>query len=180
MSRILIPNSKLLPLLLALLAILDCGLAYRWNKHRDDLLWAAEQLQECEDLAQQIELLRMEPTRIEEDARSSESFNQLCESAASSAGIESERIIEIAPRVPRRLENTSYQEQVTLVEIREITLQQLFTFVAMLRTLDAGLHIRTLSLREPPGDTSPEYSEAWNVQMALTTYIYAPKLPNES
>jgi len=141
---------------------------------------AVEQFQESESLAHRIELLRREPVIIGEVARSSESINRLCETAAEAAGVESEQVIEIAPRAPRRLENSSYQEQVTHLELRQFTLRQLFEFVGKLRSLDKGLHIHEVSLREPPGEDTAVDVEYWNVQLALTTYIYTPKLPSET
>ena len=178
MSRRWYRNSSLIVVLFAAIAAADLWLAWTWSSSIADADAAESQLQECQTLATQIENLRAAPVVVEEEARTTASFNRRCESAAATTGLKTDAIVEIVPSVPRRVDDTSYQEQVTSVELRRVTLKQLVEVALAIRRLDAGLHVSSLALRVPPGeDKANGVNEMWNVQLALTTYIYAPKLP---
>jgi len=169
---------SLILLIFTAVTAIDGWLAWTWWTARQQAADAQDQLAACRELADQIIAIEAAPVVVGATERSSDSFNKLCEQAARETGIPLDTLVEIDPRVPRRVNDTPYQEQVTVIELRRVTLRQLIEFALAMRRVDAGLHVSSLSLREPPGnDQKPGTTEIWNVELALTTYIYAPKLP---
>ncbi|QDU44554.1 hypothetical protein Mal52_30380 [Symmachiella dynata] len=178
MTRPWFQRPTLVITLFATVALGDLWMAWTCATAIADADAAEAQLEDCAMLAAQIKGLRTAPVVVEEDVRTSASFNHLCEMAATEIGLKTESIVEIAPHAPRRINDSPYLEQVTDVELRQVTLRQLIEFALAIHRLDAGLHASSIAVRIPPGEEELEKKiEMWNVQLALTTYIYEPKLP---
>jgi hypothetical protein len=144
---------------------------------RDDFLAEEEQFRACERLTAQISRLRTAPTQVDESARTGDALAKLVESAASPIGLGVDRIVHVAPGESRRLSDSAYLEQATAVEFREVTLRQLIEFLLGLQQAAPGLEATHLSIRVPPSaGNSKEGRELWNVQLVLTSHIYAPKM----
>lgn len=169
------------PLFVALTLILgvaDAWAGWLWMRSREERGHARDQLAICQEVSREINSLRSAPIRFEEGARTSDALAQLVESSSQRVGLGSDRIVHISPGEPKRLGESPYQEQVTEVELREVTLKQLLQFALAVGNTGPGIHCGALTLRVPPGtEDSDSGTELWNAQVLLTTYIYAPKIP---
>lgn len=167
-------------ILFTLLGGIDAFLGWRLASSHSDALHAAEHTAEVDDLAGQIERLRVMPLQIEDTVRSGESLAQCAEAAARTAGLDPTRLVHIAPSAPQRLDGMPYMEQRTEIELREVTLRQMSEFCLAIPQHIPGVHIPTLNMRLPPRAdfANPESShETWNVQLTLTSHIYTPNIP---
>ncbi|MCA9077768.1 MAG: hypothetical protein KDA93_22265 [Planctomycetaceae bacterium] len=154
--------------------------AWQWKQSRDELRFATEQWREVDTLARKIEELRDAPAKYEETLRTNEALAELVENSARLTKLPTDRIVQIAPSEPRRVGDSPYKEQLTELELREITLQQLVELTLAILQADPGVSVSTLSLRVPPGNreaaADEQTDEFWNVQLHLTSQFYAPIL----
>lgn len=154
--------------------------AWQWQQSRDELGFATDQWREVEALAGKIEELRDAPARYEETLRSNEALAELVEDSARLTKLPTDRIVQISPSEPRRVGDSPYKEQLTELELREITLRQLVELTLAILQADPGVSVSTLSLRVPPGNREAtadgQADEFWNVQLHLTSQFYAPIL----
>ena len=165
-------------LLMLILCAGDAWAGWLWMRSRQDWTQARDQLTLCQALANEIQMLRSAPIRFEEGARTSDALAQLVESSSQKANLGSDPIVHIAPGEPRRVGDSPYQEQLTEVELREVTLRQVLEFALVVGRSGPSIHCSTLTLRVPPGtEESLGEGELWNAQVLLTTYNYAPKIP---
>lgn len=152
--------------------------AWQWQIAEAEAVFARQQLAECERLARRIFRLRRAPARFEDSLRSNDALARLVEDGVKLAGVETRNISEISPGEPRRIGDTPYKEQLTTVQLREITLPQLIAFLLSVPEVDRAIQIGTVNLRAPIGGNSAvsrqPTAELWNTELTLTSRFYAP------
>lgn len=172
------PAKSLFAIVAISLCLFDGWAFWQWAANRQQALDATSQLESCQDLALEIEMLRLEPLRADEGTRSSDSLAALVQKVAKTTGLNPDRIVHISPTEPRRVADSPYQEQTTDVELREISLRQLIEFTLTIADTSPGLHVPKVALGVPPGSEKVNGDkEMWNAQLMLTSHIYAPKIP---
>lgn len=138
---------------------------------------AAQNLAECQRLAEQIATAQQAPQRASLETWSQDDLGTAVETAATDAQLPRDRVLRIDPQSPRRLGKSDYLEQATEVEFSAITLRQLVDFLFAVQSRDDQLDIGTLRLRVPHDSTSEQQPETWLAEIVLTQRIYAPTTP---
>jgi hypothetical protein len=160
------------------LALLDVWALWQWTASRQQLAVEQHQLESANRLAQSIRELRRSPEKLDATARSADALAKLIESSAQQVGLGTERIVHIAPSEPRRIGNSAYLEQVTGVELREVSLKQLVDLTRAVGQTAPRLTIPSVAIRMPPGDLNTNgRPELWNIELTLTGHVYEPKMP---
>lgn len=169
-------------LVLVVIGSFDGYAIWQWIRVENDVNLVRQLNADCELLAQRIGTLRESPTQVQETLKTNESVAQLVESVAGSAGLSADRIVHVAPTAPRRLADSSYTEQATEIELREVSLQQLIQLAIAIPRTAPGMHVPRLVMRTPPPGNSSNESEPagelWNVQMTLTSITHQPTIPH--
>jgi hypothetical protein len=145
---------------------------------QDAFLAAQSELDTATSLARQIVLLRQKPDRATMQSRSDQSLAQTIEASAVASGLAREQVARIEPHAPRRLGDSDYLEHATVVQLDNVTLSQLATTLAALRSGAAGpeqLRVSSLRISAPYQDDSPGGVEPWNAELTLTYLVYSPK-----
>ena len=109
---------------LALLAALGWGWQ-RLSSSRESAGRAAQELAECERLAARIEQLSNRPARVAGQEMATTELARLIEQSAAKCGMSADAVIRISPEAARRVEGTSYKEELTEVVLHSVTLQQI-------------------------------------------------------
>ena len=99
------------------------------------------------------------------------------EQAARAADFAEGSILRIEPEPARRIEETNYREVPTLLQLRHVTLQQMFTFLHALSSESSGLGVRDIVLSAPRGE---ETGDRWTIEATLTYIVFSPKVRDES
>jgi hypothetical protein len=145
---------------------------------RDGAAASARALADSERLARQIEAARgpAAPGGAREVARR---FG----AAARAAGLAEGSVARVEPGTPARLGDTPFIEHPTAVELRDVSLQQLFALLHALAADDAAggprVRLRDIRLTAPardvtaaPGDDGA--ADVWAVRGTLTYRAYVP------
>lgn len=136
---------------------------------------AAEDLAECQRLADEITRLGTRPQKASLEARSATELAKLVEQSAQAAALPQQALVQIDPQPARRVGETAYREQATRLELRDVTLRQLVTFLHGLSHDDLGMEVSDLRLRAPRDDKSVQPTdETWTAEVTLTHLIFAP------
>lgn len=142
---------------------------------------AAQDLADCRRLVDDIQQIRSAPARAAMQSQSTDQLASRIEAAAAAATMPIDRLWRIEPQAARRLGETAYKEQPTLLELHEISLVQLVKFLYALNAAsDSQLQVRTLRLLPPRRSSSIDAEETWSAEVTLTYLIFSPKttLPN--
>ena len=160
------------------LVLFDGWALWQWDSARQQLDWEQAQLAAADRLANSIRALRRSPEKLEPNARSADSLAKLVEGAAQQVGLGTDRIVHVAPSEPRRVGNTPYLEQMTAVELRNVTLKQMVDLTQAVSRNAPRLMVSTISVRMPPAESnSANRNELWNAELTLTGHLYEPKMP---
>jgi hypothetical protein len=160
------------------LVLFDSWALWRWTDSREQLAAEQDQLETASRLARSIRALRRSPEKLDATARSADALAKLIELSAQQVGLGTDRIVHVAPSEPRRIGNSAYLEQVTGVELREVTLKQLVDLTATIGQMAPRLTSPSVAIRTPPGDFNPSgRPELWNIELTLTGHVYEPKMP---
>ena len=154
---------------------------YRLDVSRRSATDSVEQWQECRELVKQIERLRDQPRQAADAFRSASQLAQVMEATAHAVGVAPERIVRIDPRSTRRIGDTPYQEQPTRVELRELTLEQIVSFLRKVVQEERGTEVAELRLKPArTGGVDAEKShtsgqvELWDAEVTLTALAFSP------
>lgn len=136
----------------------------------------AEDLEMCHRFLRRIEAARSEPVTATIEARQPEELAGEIEDAAAVGGISPAQLDRIDPQPSRRVDDTSYKEQATLVEMRGVTMRQLVLTLKSLIGKRPELRVSELRL-VPPRLTAAnaDQPETWDAELTLTQAIFAPK-----
>lgn len=159
------------------LAILVVLAMDRWNSKRAAAQTATANVEACRQLAMQIANLKARPSRAALESRSTTDFTQRVEKAAQNAGLAQDSILRIDPQPARRVEDTTYLEQPTTLELRDISLQHLTTFLLALTADDSSPIVSALRLTVPRQQATRGEGEPWHAEVTLTHLIFSPETP---
>jgi len=103
------------------------------------------------------------------------------EATAQAVGVVPGRIVRIDPRSARRIGDTPYEEQPTRVELRELTLEQIVSFLSKVVREERGTEVTELRLKPArTGGVNAEDSpvsgqvELWDAEVTLTALAFSP------
>ena len=169
--------------MLATIATIGCLMAvlswsgWQMQASRAAAQLAAENLGQCQALAQKIAALQHGPSRATLKAKSSTELAKRLEQAARAAKVASDRITRINPQPARRVGETVYKEQQTRVELRGVTLRQLVTFLDAVTGEATGLHVAGLRISAPrqEGASTQKNAETWIAEVTLTEFVFTAK-----
>lgn len=149
-----------------------------WRAAQAAVEVARENLNRCQDLAEQIREVQQRPTMAALEETSITTLATVVESAAERARIPKSAIIRVEPQPMRRIGETDYKEQASLVEMRAVSLQQLIQLLHTLLTEQSELDVGSLRLSAPRYDVEPNADaiETWLVEVTLTYLIFAPQV----
>jgi hypothetical protein len=172
-------RSALIGFVVCCLLVFDGWALWQWASSQQLLDSDQDRLAAANRLARSIESLRRSPEKLDANARSADSLAKLIESAAQQVGLGTDRIVHVAPSEPRRVGNTPYLEQVTAVELRDVSVKQLVDLTRSLGEIAPRLTIPSISMRTPANEAnSAGKAELWNVELTLTGHLYEPKMPS--
>jgi hypothetical protein len=158
-------------ILLVLLAGLDLYSVLYLNDSRDRALQAKHDTEICRNLAHRIVALQSKPTIAGSAAPDQDNLTRRIEDAARVAGVSADNLASIEPDPSARIGDTSYVEKPTVVQIRNVNLQQLASMLCRLADDGSGLRIESLRLTVPP--EQPD-GNLWSAEFTLTYLIYLP------
>lgn len=166
---------KLTLLFLLAICILPAWAYFGMQATRQAAVESTEQLKACKKLAETIKQLREKPLQASTNLRSVAQLARSIEESAEKAKIPLEQVIRIAPRKARRVEKTLYKEQLTQLELSNVTFRQLATLLHIISKEDPGTCITEIRLHAPR--LIPEKNqknEVWNAEIALTSLLFVP------
>lgn len=141
---------------------------------------AGENLQRCQQLADQIQTLKAAPAQASLEQQSTKEVATRIERAAQVAGIASSAITQIQPQAPRRIGKSAHVQQPTHVAIRQVTLEQLSKFLGELALGESVLETTSLRLSMPRGTSTATAGESWTAEVVLTHLVFSPEYSPQS
>ncbi len=136
---------------------------------------ANSQLQQCEQLASQIQSLQRQPGLAALGVDSPRSITARAEEASSRANIKPTSLVRIEPQSAVRLRDTDYRLRPTRFELRQVTLQQVLAFADAMRDEAMGTTVRDLRLTATDESMGTQrVSAPWTAELVLTQLIFAP------
>lgn len=179
MSRL----TKTSPIKLLAFCILICAAGYslfRMIGLRQQHLNVISELSATEARLPQILTLRKKPDRAAQQTSSEVTLAKIIEESATRSGLEPAQVVSIEPQSPRRVGNSSYEENATVIRVERASLVQLAKLAASLHQQNANtqpLEVASIRLSAPfqSGLRSSESTEEWNMELTLTYLVYSPK-----
>lgn len=141
---------------------------------RNAAVAAAFNYEKCKQLAARIEDLQAVPAHSSLHRRSSQDLALKVEQAARIAEIGQNTIVRINPQASHRVGKSSYLQQPTSIEIRQVSTEQLAKFLQELSSADSGLQPTSLRLTAPR-ILSDQQRETWTVEVVLTHVFFSPE-----
>ena len=160
-------RSLILAAVLGLLGAILWG-AIRLADARTAAASAAADLAECRRLAAQIEAQRAPgAAALAREPQEAELIRRI-ESAARIAEFSQSSVERIVPGAAQRVGESDLTEKSTIVELKGVTLRQLFAFLHTLGTGRSSLNLKQIRLSVPsPEDTG----DRWSVETTLTYLV---------
>jgi hypothetical protein len=147
----------------------------RLKESRASAIQATANLEKCRQLSAQIAALSERPVHASLGETASAIFVRRVEESASKAQIEPAKLMRIDPQPARRIGDTSYLEQPTFVDLKQVTLAQLVTFLEECTAGDTKLTVTALRLTAPRENLPTADSESWSVEVTLTQLVFSPQ-----
>ncbi|MCA9214545.1 MAG: hypothetical protein KDB27_15845 [Planctomycetales bacterium] len=141
---------------------------------KSSALAAAQNLEACRELTNRIMGLRNEASSASLRQQSSSELTSKLESAAASSGIRSSDLIRINPQQPRRAGKTAYLQEVTEVDLRRVTLQQLARFLLSAVGEDSAMYVSSIRINAPR-NSDANGQETWDAEVSLTRLVFSPQ-----
>ena len=161
-----------------LLLLLVLGGGISWGSFsvlstaREELERNLHALRDCEMLSREIQRVRGEPERARLEEVAPPELTRALEAKAAESGIAPEKILRIEPEPARRLGSSPYEVKPTRVELRDVSLPDLFRLLYALTGEDTALSLEEIKLDTPAGE---EVGSIWLVEVTLGHRIYSPK-----
>jgi hypothetical protein len=132
---------------------------------------------ECRSIGRSIGEIAARPEVAALVAESPQELIRRIASSLDEAGIGRESLLAVTPAEVMRIVSTDYQQRLTEVELKGVSLPMLASFYDALGSGD-GLYLNDLLLIPalPPG-TASEGQEVWDARLTLTQIIYSPTSP---
>ncbi len=137
---------------------------------------ASENLLRVQELASAIGKLRRTPTQAALASTPTGEIARKLQLAAEKATIPLAQLSRIDPRPIRRMGDSAYLAQETRVELRNVTLAQLVTWLQEITAQANDLTatgLRLVAPREP--NPASDASETWSVEVTLTQLVFSPQ-----
>ena len=141
---------------------------------------AARNLEECRRLA-----ARIGPTPVEAapegtaDGKAEDDVIRRIESSARSADFPESSIERIEPAPPERVGDGPFLKRPTVVQLRGVTLRQLFTFLHAAGAGRSRLGVDQIRL-SAPASAADGAGDTWSVDATLTQLVRAPAAADDS
>jgi hypothetical protein len=148
---------------------------FHWLHCRDNAYAALQNLEDCRQLADQIEAIKTAPAQASLEQQTQQDLAKKIEQAAHIAEFPKSAIASITPQTGRRMGNSSLQAHPTSVQIREIPMKQLVRFLMELSSDESGLQATSLRLTAPRTAPPSEAEERWSVELILTYLVFSPE-----
>jgi len=132
--------------------------------------YAAEDLEACQQLAAAIESLRSQSSMAAAEEMGDTELGEWIDEAKRAAGLADGVVRDRIPQEHRRVGESPYVVEPTLLTLRGVSMPQLVTFLCAM-TDESGLRVRDLRVRVPVGG---EASNLWDADITLTYLIYSP------
>lgn len=155
---------------LALLALVSIWSVDWMKQQRTAAQLSTTDLHEASNLARTIQTLRKQPTIATDRNMGAGELGERIEQASRESNLELSSLESVQPRNPRRVDDSPYLHQPTVLRFRDLTLRQLVGFLHHL-TDQSGLHVQSLRLMSPPGAPSDDH---WDAEATLIELIYKP------
>jgi len=137
---------------------------------------ARQELVDCQERITRIESLRQRPAIAGAATIGIAALSQRIEQAALLANFAQGSILRIEPQTARRVGDTNYLEVPTQLQLRQLTLEQVSTFLHAVCS-QSGLNLRDIRLSAPRGQ---ETGDRWTVEATLIDTLYSPMAGHES
>ena len=138
---------------------------------RSSAFTAAEDLAESRRLATRIEAGRGSGVSISASAPKEAEIIRRIESAARTALLPETSIDRIEPGQLQRINDGQLIEKSTVVELKNVTLRQLFAFLHAMGTGPGGLNLKQVRLSAPVAE---DVGDRWSVESTLTYLVRSP------
>ncbi len=158
-----------------------CGLlliAALWSlalctQARRALFTAADDLQTCHELAENIRQLRDQPTVVRSTEMELPELTSQLSACLSGAGIAQDHLSRISPQPAARIGDTPFKERPTEIVLRKVAIKQLAQFLAGAAEQSRTLYFKQLRLSAANDGSAAD--DQWNVEITMGYRIYAPK-----
>ncbi|MEM9420562.1 MAG: hypothetical protein AAGA25_16160 [Planctomycetota bacterium] len=167
------------------------------NRAKGDELASRQQMTESLRYAKQINEAEKSPSRISNTEMEVALLARLVEQAADEASIDRHALDRIWPQPARRIGDSPYQRKTTQLVVRNVSLQQVITFLHELIQAESALSVDQLRLSAPPGSlpTLPPSligqststltqayaeDEFWTLEASVSHLLYQPTTANSS
>jgi len=157
------------------LAALLAASGFRLVHNRSAAYAAQKNLEDCRQLAAQIDVLKGAPAQASLEQRTQKDLSRKIEQTAQIAEIPASAIISISPQAGRRLGTSALSALPTNLQVRDVSLKQLVRFLVELSADDSGLQATSLRLTAPRTVPPKEAEERWSAEMVLTYLVFSPE-----
>lgn len=163
-------------LLVTAASVLVCGV---WRDYHCCSLAdkAAQNLQQCRQIAEQIQKLQSAPVQASVDGKTMNTLSTTISKAAEVAEIPESAIKRKDPQALRRIGKTSYLEQPTQVKLDKVTLEALVAFLCEIAYSEDNLKTTSLRLSAPRSKPKKDEPETWSAEVILTHLIFSVESP---
>jgi len=139
---------------------------------------AAERLSRMRQIATRIEQVRARPVLASSEKRTVADIAFQVEQAMTAVGIRPEQVLSITPQPSRRVEETAYERQDTVLQLVDVKLQNLVKFLYQVRQSDGTeLSVKSLNISAPRQQEDSKKEELWNAEVTLTALVFSRKNP---
>jgi hypothetical protein len=138
---------------------------------RRTALAAADDLAESRRLAASLQEQRASGISISASVPKEAEVTRRIESAARKAELPEASIARIEPGQSQRIDGGRLTEKSTVVELKNVTLRQLFTFLHAMGTGQSSLNLKQVRLSVPVAEDT---GDRWSVESTLTYLVRTP------
>jgi len=138
---------------------------------RDRAASATADAELCQRLARQIMALQAKPAVADTQEQAQDQLSARIESDAHRFGITGDNLASIDPEPAERVADTVYLEKPTVLQLRQVSLEQLINLLCQISGDGSGLRIKALRLSVPPQN---QQGNLWSAEVTVTYLIYAP------
>ena len=158
---------------IALALFLGCGWSVSYFRDaREAAAQASRDLEHCRLMAGRIEQLRSRPTGMGAGPLSQTDLHRRGQAALEELGVGADRLVQIAPDVPRTVGTSAYKEVPSRVTLRDVTLRQVVGFLLAMTGDRSPLQARSLRLYAPRAGAAG--GTEWSAEVTLSYLSYEP------
>ncbi|MEO1527965.1 MAG: hypothetical protein AAFX06_21235 [Planctomycetota bacterium] len=127
----------------------------------------------CEALAGEIGTLRSMSTVANEASPQLEVSNSDLVQVASQCAINANQVDSIRRITPAKIEGTEYERRDIVIDLRDVTVEQVVKLVLQADSLPGGFKATSLSLAARPSGARSMPEEKWNANLTLTQLVFS-------